>query len=451
MAVSAVIGIEKGIRLLQALGVQFTAQAVGPQPPKKELDEACDEISAALNQHPQTTAAKVGAARGLARRLPTTLARLACGDLSLHQATRIEHALRSLDVTTAQAVEADAVPGSSRRLFHRLETALARHAPDHVRNRDQQRRTRREAYYWSDPADGTAGIGLHGPLELVAQIKAALDSDASHRAADDPRPIGTRRFDVLYDWARATLGLTPAGSEKTGIGPADPLAPRPRRLTPCDGCGYNGTNRIGINVTLSAEAALHLSNTAGDLNGLPISADAARALAADGAWRRWILDSRQQLLDVGAVTYKPGAALARHIRARDQTCRMPGCNRPAIACDLDHTISYRRNGKTIVINLAALCRRHHRIKHETAWTYTMEDDTAVWISPSGRTYTDPPDQLGDDPVLTDHLAKATARRAARAEAAAGQAPKPKPTRHRPGDDPWMALPDADPSDDDLPF
>ncbi len=101
MAVSAVIGVEKGIRLLQALGVRFTAQAVGPKPPKKDLDEACDEISAALNQHPQTTAAKVGAARGPARRLPTTLGRLASGDLSLHQATRIEHALRGLDDGTA--------------------------------------------------------------------------------------------------------------------------------------------------------------------------------------------------------------------------------------------------------------------------------------------------------------------------------------------------------------
>ncbi len=31
-------------------------------------------------------------------------------------------------------------------------------------------------------------------------------------------------------------------------------------------------------------------------------------------------------------TYRPGAALDRAVRARDGTCRMPGCTTPAIRC-----------------------------------------------------------------------------------------------------------------------
>ncbi|MDQ1631946.1 MAG: hypothetical protein QOC80_1918, partial [Frankiaceae bacterium] len=227
MAVSATIGTEKAIRLLQARGIRFTAAAVGTRPPQREIDEAADEISPGLDQHPQTTAAKVATARGLARRLPTTLARLAAGELSLHQATRIEHTLRDLDHATAQAVEADAVPGNPRRLWHRLETALARHAPDHVQDRDQKKRAHREAYYWSDPADGTAGIGIQGPLELIAQLKAAIDITARPRTAGDDRPFGTRRFDVLYNGARRTLGLAPPAAHQPG-----PTVPQPDRQPP---------------------------------------------------------------------------------------------------------------------------------------------------------------------------------------------------------------------------
>lgn len=429
MAVCATIGVEKAIRLLQERGIRFTAQAVGTKPPQREIDEAAAEISAALNQHPQTTAAKVATARGIARRLPTTLARLAAGELSLHQATRVEHALRDLEVTTAQAVEADAVPGNPRRLWHRLETALARHAPDHVKNRDEKRRAHREAYYWSDPADGTAGIGIQGPLELLAQIKAAIDSTARPRAADDARPIGTRRFDVLLDWARESLGLTPK---------------QPRQG--CTTCGRTDKH-IPINVTVGLETLLRLSDTAGDLNGVPIPAEVARSLAADGRWRRLVTAPTGELLDVGADTYVPNKALARFIRARDRTCRMPGCNRPAADCDLDHTISFSIGGKTITVNLAALCRRHHRLKHETAWNYTrLPDGTFRWTAPSGRTYDREPEDFGDDPILSGLLAQATAR--ARDRQAKRDKPEPKSGTRRTAE--WNnPLEDAD--DTDLPF
>ncbi|KAA9394937.1 HNH endonuclease, partial [Kocuria coralli] len=50
---------------------------------------------------------------------------------------------------------------------------------------------------------------------------------------------------------------------------------------------------------------------------------------------------------------------------RDETCRFPGCRRQATGCDVDHTIPWATGGTTAITNLAHLCRRHHRIKHET--------------------------------------------------------------------------------------
>ena len=53
-------------------------------------------------------------------------------------------------------------------------------------------------------------------------------------------------------------------------------------------------------------------------------------------------------------TYRPGAKLARLVRARDGTCRYPGCATPAARCDLDHVIAYPA-GPTTAANLQTLC------------------------------------------------------------------------------------------------
>ena len=42
-------------------------------------------------------------------------------------------------------------------------------------------------------------------------------------------------------------------------------------------------------------------------------------------------------------------------------------------------------------NLHCLCRRHHRITHQTGWHVTIGDNELEWTSPAGRTYrTKPP-------------------------------------------------------------
>lgn len=38
--------------------------------------------------------------------------------------------------------------------------------------------------------------------------------------------------------------------------------------------------------------------------------------------------------------YRPSRSLADFVRARDLTCRAPGCDRPATRCDIDHTIPW---------------------------------------------------------------------------------------------------------------
>jgi hypothetical protein len=59
--------------------------------------------------------------------------------------------------------------------------------------------------------------------------------------------------------------------------------------------------------------------------------------------------------------YRPSAALARFIRDRDLTCRWPGCDKPAIGCDIDHTVPYPI-GPPHASNTKCYCRFHHLMK-----------------------------------------------------------------------------------------
>ncbi len=95
-------------------------------------------------------------------------------------------------------------------------------------------------------------------------------------------------------------------------------------------------------------------------------------------------------------TYRPGAALARLVRARDGTCRYPGCATPAARCDLDHVTPYPA-GPTTAANLQTLCRSHHGFKHHGGWRVTMTPEgICTWTAPNGRSHTTHPHNLHDD-------------------------------------------------------
>ncbi|MGH3491528.1 MAG: pentapeptide repeat-containing protein [Actinopolymorphaceae bacterium] len=90
--------------------------------------------------------------------------------------------------------------------------------------------------------------------------------------------------------------------------------------------------------------------------------------------------------------YKPTAAQRRLIQAMHRTCSQPGCSRPAVQCDLDHVVEHRLGGPSCMCNLAPLCRRHHRAKHEGSWYWTQNQPGHLTAqSPLGHTYTIQPE------------------------------------------------------------
>ncbi|AUG28383.1 MULTISPECIES: HNH endonuclease signature motif containing protein [Microbacterium] len=123
----------------------------------------------------------------------------------------------------------------------------------------------------------------------------------------------------------------------------------------------------------------------------PIDPTMARRLAglAPG-WDRVFIDPTTGI-PVAVDRYRPSAEIRRYLAARDERCRTPGCTRPAHRCDRDHTTAAAEGGPTAPDNLAHLCRRHHTVKHHTAWRVRhLGGGTLEWTSPTGRHYEDHP-------------------------------------------------------------
>ena len=79
--------------------------------------------------------------------------------------------------------------------------------------------------------------------------------------------------------------------------------------------------------------------------------------------------------------------MAEQLHLTQPSCAFPWCDRPAKRCDTDHVTAHgagSTGGPTCSCNLAPLCRRHHRAKTHTAWTYDKTDTASyLWRSPHG--------------------------------------------------------------------
>src|SRR5580692_9498981 len=85
--------------------------------------------------------------------------------------------------------------------------------------------------------------------------------------------------------------------------------------------------------------------------------------------------------------YQPSNSLRHIIKVRSPRCGFPGCRRPAIRCDDDHTIPYDKGGRTCECNLHPLRRRHHQAKQAPGWRLEQpEPGVLIWHLPHGRSY-----------------------------------------------------------------
>jgi hypothetical protein len=339
--------------------------AVGPEPvvlPDKAVrpgiaDPAGEEVAVALRLAPRSAAALIAGARDLVR-FPEAAALAATGAVPLRAVQRVCAEASRLSPGDASDVVGQWVAKVGTRVRGRRPMTgpaavraarrLILAAPSHAAARKRARAERR-VELWPGQ-DGTATLAAVLPEEVALRVHRRLTAMA--RGLDDPddaRPIDAKRADLFAD-----LLLGSAVSEATGV---------------------------EVNVTVPLASLLGLTDEPAEVAGLgPVPAEVARTLAADATWRAWLTRADGTVVKTSTDGYRPSAALARLVRAREPYCRMPGCARPADQCDLDHAVPWPA-GPTTASNLGPLCRRHHQLKTHYGWE--LDPELQVWRTPAG--------------------------------------------------------------------
>jgi hypothetical protein len=132
---------------------------------------------------------------------------------------------------------------------------------------------------------------------------------------------------------------------------------------------------------------------------IPPEAVAALLSDADLNVGRALLEADAGVLrEACSAAYRPTAAMRKFVQARDVTCRMFGCSRAVIRCDLDHGKAWPA-GDTRCTNLCGLCRRHHRTKQQRRWSFSMTSNgECTWTAPTGaKRSTYPPAMAPEHP------------------------------------------------------
>jgi hypothetical protein len=306
--------------------------------------------------------------------LPTTLAALSEGRISLAQATAIAEASYQLPD--------DVLPEYEARVL----------AAAHQQSTVQLTRTAKRAAMQLDPASAE-----HRHQRSVADRHLRI-APAGHGTSWLMALLPAAQTQLLYDRVDAAARLAPADDLRT----RDQL--RADALVNAVLNGIDGElpttqgHRPGITVVVPLSTLVGASEEPGWLAGYgAITAGYARQLAHDptGTWRRLVTDPVSgQLLDYGTTRYRPPRHLGDHVIGRDGECTFPFCTQQARRCDLDHIEPYP-DGSTSAGNLHPLHRRHHNAKTEGGWRVSRHPHTGSshWISPTGRHYrTDPPER-----------------------------------------------------------
>jgi len=324
-----------------------------------------------LHLSPRSMATRVADARRVVNDLPVTLAAALAGDVEPWRVSvivdasemvspeRVSQFETTLYAARPHARDGGLGQGTAGALRARAQRVAANVDPDTAAAQARQGRTDREVRVQPGPYPGTTTWTALTPAGRSGQAWAAVcDLATEYRHANPTLTVSQARADAFLDLllanAQVTTTVTVALTDQT--------------ITTGALCADNA-----LTGTLIGDQVTHL------LTDPTTRLRLARLDPHTGATAY-----------LTQQTYRPGRALERLVRARDGTCRFPGCTVPATRCDIDHAIAYP-DGPTDIRNLHCLCRRHHGFKHHAGWHVDLAwDGTLTWTSPTGRHYTTHP-------------------------------------------------------------
>ncbi|MDT5351417.1 MAG: hypothetical protein QOH91_4704 [Mycobacterium sp.] len=339
---------------------------------------AAAEVAAGLRISQPQAASRVRYARALRERLPAVGEVFKSGDIDyrafqtiVFRTDLITDTEVLVSVDEQLALNVTHWPSMSQgRLSGQIDKIVAKADADAVRRRTKEQADRE--IWIGQEQDGLAQIQGSLLSPDAHALDARLTALAATVCAHDPRTAAQRRADAL--------GALAAGADRLGCRCARP---------DCAAGARPAASPVTIHV-IAEQATL---DGRGDAPACEVCADGliTPELLTELAKTAKLVPLIHPADAPPEPNYVPSAALAAFVRCRDLTCRWPGCDHPATACDLDHTIPHAQGGPTHAANLKCYCRTHHLVKTFWGWReQQLPDGTLILTSPAGQTYVTTP-------------------------------------------------------------
>jgi Domain of unknown function (DUF222)/HNH endonuclease len=320
------------------------------------------EVAAVLRTSLAMAGSYLHYARAMWERLPKIAALFRAGDIDyrmfqtlVFRTGVIEDPAVLVRVDVELAVAVLRWPSMTRgRLAAAIDAIVGAADPDAVRH-VRERARGREVWIGDEQCGVSEVIGRLFATD-AALLDARLDALIATVCDADPRTRDQRRADAL--------GALAAGVDRLGC----------QCQTPECGAGAAPVKPVVIHV-VAEQSALQGRGRATMVGGEGlIPAEVVVELAKTARLAPVVAPAEAE------AHYVASKKLADFVRARDLTCRAPGCDRPATHTDIDHTIPYAQGGATHPSNLKCLCRLHHLLKTFWGWRdKQLPDGTGILV------------------------------------------------------------------------
>jgi hypothetical protein len=333
------------------------------------------EFAAAIGTTTESGRRYLGHALELRYRLNKLWARVVAGDLAAWKARRVAEQTRWLTPEAATYVDKHVAPLAHKigpaQLDRLIDEAVARHMPDQAEADRQQAWDQRRFDIDFDTVaiagtcqvtgelDLADAIDLHNALTADAQVQADLGSTLT---------LDQRRSVAVGNIARRDLTLDYPTTE-------DPNTGKPQGRPKGRPKGKPRDMVLYVHLTDAATTGASVGWGVGRVENTatPVLAETIRTWCGNPAARIIV----KPVIDVAAHVhhgaYEIDGRISEPVALRDHTCVFPWCTKPARklkpgehAADCDHNVPYGEGGATCTCQIAALCRKHHRLKTTAA-------------------------------------------------------------------------------------
>lgn len=365
----AAAGAARAREVAEFCASQVAEQRAAGVPERRLGVGVAEQVALARGMSPAAGRRYVAFARRLVATLPETHAAMRRGQVSEWTASLVDRETAMVEPDLRRLIDHDLaplLPGLSPR---RAELAARKRvcALDPGAAARRARIARSERRVSLRPAPDTIAV-LTGvlPVEQGVAVWAALTRHANAaRARGDRRGRGQIMADTLVE-------------RVTGQASADAVP-------------------IEVNLTISPDTLAGRDETPAWVPGHgPVPASVARELVgraraggpAAASVRRLFVDTRHgTVVGQDPTRRRFTGALARLLRARDQTCSTPFCDAPIR--HLDHITPIREGGRTTAANGRGVCESDNHVKEAPGWSVSATGGarhSTVTTTPTGHRY-----------------------------------------------------------------